>query len=212
MRQSHLRPLPPLPRRTPRPRLHPHLRPRPRRRRQPRPLRLRHPMQDSKPPRRPLRPRRPPKSPRLPQSSRRSLRPRLLRLRPPKRRCPHPRPDGRRRKIAACAGQSLAQLVGTWPAPRRIASGSSSGAAAAGPIGSRWTSSPRPRLSKSTKRILLPSAICRIEGASLVEGMLKVSADCEDSISYTSPKRDDRAPLHNRARLQCFRRCGARRP
>jgi hypothetical protein len=39
---------------------------------------------------------------------------------------------------------------------------------------------------ESPKKILLPSAICRIEGASLVEGMLKVSADCEDSISYTS--------------------------
>ena len=35
-------------------------------------------------------------------------------------------------------------------------------------------------------RILLPSAICRIERASEAEGALKVSADCEDSISYTS--------------------------
>ena len=70
--------------------------------------------------------------------------------------------------------------------PRRIASGSSSGAATAGSIGSRWTSSPRLPLSSSTKKILLPSAICRIEGASSVEGMLKVSADCEDLISYTS--------------------------
>ena len=32
--------------------------------------------------------------------------------------------------------------------------------------------------------ILLPSATCRIEGASEGEGGLKVSADCEDSISY----------------------------
>jgi hypothetical protein len=39
---------------------------------------------------------------------------------------------------------------------------------------------------ESPKKILLPSATCRIEGASLVEGMLKVSADCEDSISYPS--------------------------
>ena len=147
----------------------------------------RHPMQDSKPPRRPLRPRRPPKSPRLPQSSRRSLRPRLLRLRPPKRRCPHPRPDGRRRKSRAyMRPRALRSWSGPGPTPRRIASGSSSGAAAAGPIGRRWTSSPGPRLSISTKRILLPSAICRIEDTSLVEGMLKVSAECEDSISYTS--------------------------
>ena len=55
----------------------------------------------------------------------------------------------------------------------------------AGPIGSRWTSSPRPRLSSRPKKILLPSAICRIDGAREAEGMLKVSADCEDSISFT---------------------------
>ena len=36
------------------------------------------------------------------------------------------------------------------------------------------------------KKILLPSAICRIDGAREAEGMLKVSADCEDSISFTS--------------------------
>ena len=186
-RQSHLRPLPPLLRRTPRPRLHPHLRPRPRRRRQPRPLRLRRPMQDSKPPRRPLRPRRPPKSPRLPQSSRRSLRPRLLRLRPPKRRCRHPRPDGRRRKSRAyMRPRALRSWSGPGPIPRRIASGSSSGAAAAGPIGEPVDKFAQAAIVESPKKILLPSAICRIEGASLVEGMLKVSADCEDSISYTS--------------------------
>ena len=42
--------------------------------------------------------------------------------------------------------------------------------------------------SSSTKKILLPSAFChrRIEGASEADGGLKVSADCEDSISYTS--------------------------
>ena len=39
---------------------------------------------------------------------------------------------------------------------------------------------------ESPKRILLPSAICRIEGASAAEGALKVSAECQDSISYTS--------------------------
>jgi hypothetical protein len=38
---------------------------------------------------------------------------------------------------------------------------------------------------ESPKRILLPSATCRIDGASNVEGALKVSADCQDSISYT---------------------------
>ena len=39
---------------------------------------------------------------------------------------------------------------------------------------------------ESPKKILLPSAICRIDGAREAEGMLKVSADCEDSISFTS--------------------------
>ena len=143
---------------TPRPRLRPHLRPRPRRRPQPRPLRLRRPlplrlrrplltrrpMQDSKPPRR--RPRRPPRRPRLRPSSPRSLR--LLPLRWPNRPCRLPRPDGRRRKSRAyMRPRALRSWSGPGPIPRRIASGSSSGAAAAGPIGSRWTSSPRPRLS-----------------------------------------------------------------
>jgi hypothetical protein len=41
---------------------------------------------------------------------------------------------------------------------------------------------------ESPNRILLPSAICRIDGASEAEGALKVSAECEDSISYT-PRR-----------------------
>jgi len=38
---------------------------------------------------------------------------------------------------------------------------------------------------ESPKRILLPSATCRIDSASQAEGALKVSADCQDSISYT---------------------------
>jgi hypothetical protein len=39
---------------------------------------------------------------------------------------------------------------------------------------------------ESPKRILLPSATCRVERASEAEGALKVSAECADSISYTS--------------------------
>ncbi len=39
---------------------------------------------------------------------------------------------------------------------------------------------------ESPKRILLPSATCQIDGASQTEGGLKVSAECADSISYTS--------------------------
>jgi hypothetical protein len=36
------------------------------------------------------------------------------------------------------------------------------------------------------QRIRLPSAICQVERASKERGALKVSADCQDSISYTS--------------------------
>ena len=39
---------------------------------------------------------------------------------------------------------------------------------------------------ESPKRILLPSATCQVERASEAEGALKVSAECADSISYTS--------------------------
>ena len=112
-------------------------------------------------PRRPLRPRRPPKSPRLRPSSRRSLRPRLLPLRWPKHRCRRPRPDGSRRKSRAyMRPRASRSWSGPGPIPQRIASASSSGAAAAGPIGSRWTSSPRPRLSSRRRKSfsLPPSA------------------------------------------------------
>ena len=38
---------------------------------------------------------------------------------------------------------------------------------------------------ESPKRTVLPSGTCRIDGASQAEGALKVSAECQDSISYT---------------------------
>jgi hypothetical protein len=44
---------------------------------------------------------------------------------------------------------------------------------------------PQAAIVESPKKTLLPSATCRIERASETEGALKVSADCEDSISYT---------------------------
>ena len=154
-RLSLPRRLPPLLRRTSRRRLRPHppLRrmpqPRPLPVRLRRPLRLRPPMQDSKRPRRPL-PRHPPRSPLLHPSSRRSRRPRLHPLRSPTRPCRRPRPDGRRRKSRVyMPPRASRSWSGPGPIPPRIASGSSSGAAAAGPIGSRWTSSPRPRLSSA---------------------------------------------------------------
>ena len=102
------------------------------------PLLLRRPMQDSKPPRR-LQPRRPPR--------------RLRLRRSPKRPCRRPRQDVRRRKSRASMRPTASRSwSGPGLTPRRIASGYSSGAAAAGPIASRWTSSPRPRLSSRRRR------------------------------------------------------------
>jgi hypothetical protein len=83
------------------------------------------------------------------------------------------------------APKSLAQLVGTWaysPADcDRLFQRRGGGWAYREPVDKFAQAA----IVESLKKILLPSAICRIEGASLVEGMLKVSADCEDSISYT---------------------------
>jgi hypothetical protein len=83
------------------------------------------------------------------------------------------------------APKSLAQLVGTWaysPADcDRLFQRRGGGWAYREPVDKFAQAA----IVESPKKILLPSAICRIEGASLVEGMLKVSADCEDSISYT---------------------------
>ena len=130
----------------------PQLRPRPRRRPQPRPpplrplpLPLRRPMRGSERPRRRL-PRRP-ETPSAPPVVAQEPPPRLLPLRPPKRPCRRPRPDGRGRSPGRIRAQASRSWSGPGPIPRGIASGFSSGAAAAGPIGSRWTSSPRPRLS-----------------------------------------------------------------
>ena len=167
-------------RRTPRPRLRPHLRPRPRRKR-PRPLRLRRPMQDSKPLARSDRA--------VPRKARGSAdrRAGAFASRPPKRPCRRPRPDERRRQKPRA--NMLPRALRSWSGP--------------GPIpqadcerlfqrrGGRWAyREPVDKFAQAAivelpKKILLPSAICRIEGASVVEGMLKVSADCEDSISYT---------------------------
>jgi hypothetical protein len=74
---------------------------------------------------------------------------------------------------------------GPGPIPQRIAGASSSGAAVAGPIGEPVDKFAQAAIVESPKKILLPSAICRIDGAREAEGMLKVSADCEDSISFT---------------------------
>ena len=165
------------------------LRPRPRRRRQ-LPLRLpryRRPMQDSKPPRRPLRPRRPPKSPRLRPVVAQEPSPPPAPAPPAEAPLPPPAPGREAQEVAGIyAPKSLAQLVGTWAYSaadcERLFQRRGGGWAYREPVDKFAQAA----IVESPKKILLPSAICRIEGASLVEGMLKVSADCEDSISYTS--------------------------
>jgi hypothetical protein len=84
------------------------------------------------------------------------------------------------------APKSLAQLVGTWAYSaedcERLFQRRGGGWAYRQPVDKFAQAA----IVESTKKILLPSATCRIEGASEAEGALKVSADCEDSISYTA--------------------------
>jgi hypothetical protein len=100
---------------------------------------------------------------------------------------PPPAPGREAQEVAGIyAPKSLVQLVGTWAYSaadcERLFQRRGGGWAYREPVDKFAQAA----IVESPKKILLPSAICRIEGASLVEGMLKVSADCEDSISYTS--------------------------
>ena len=84
------------------------------------------------------------------------------------------------------APKSLAQLVGTWAYHaedcERLFERRGGGWAYRQPVDKFAQAA----IVELPKRILLPSATCRIDGASEAEGALKVSADCADSISYTS--------------------------
>jgi hypothetical protein len=100
---------------------------------------------------------------------------------------PPPAPGRGSQEVAGIyAPKSLAQLVGTW------AYSAADCERLFQRRGGRWAyrepvdKFAQAAIVESQKRILLPSAICRIDGASEAEGALKVSADCEDSISYTS--------------------------
>ena len=100
---------------------------------------------------------------------------------------PPPAPGREAQEVAGIyAPKSLAQLVGTWAYSaadcERLFQRRGGGWAYRQPVDKFAQAA----IVESPKKILLPSAICRIDGASVVEGMLKVSADCEDSISYTS--------------------------
>ena len=128
--------------------------------------------------------------------------------RSPKRPCRNPRPDGASEVQGEYAPKSLAQLVGAWAYSvedcERLFRRRGGGWAYRQPVDKFAQAA----IVKSPKRILLPSAACRVERASEAKGALKVQAECADSISYTSRSRD-RAARH-RTRLQPFRRSGAR--
>jgi hypothetical protein len=83
------------------------------------------------------------------------------------------------------APKSLAQLVGAWAYPagdcNRLFERRGGGWAYRQPVDKFAQAA-----IVEPKRILLPSATCRIESASEAAGALKVSAECADSITYTS--------------------------
>jgi len=100
---------------------------------------------------------------------------------------PPPAPGREASEVAGVyAPKSLAQLVGTWAYSaedcERLFQRRGGGWAYRQPVDKFAQAA----IVESPKRILLPSAICRIDRASEAEGALKVSAECEDSISYTS--------------------------
>jgi len=99
---------------------------------------------------------------------------------------PPPAPGREAQEVTGIyAPKSLAQLVGTWAYSaadcERLFQRRGGGWAYRQPVDKFAQAA----IVESPKRILLPSATCRIDGASNVEGALKVSADCQDSISYT---------------------------
>ena len=100
---------------------------------------------------------------------------------------PPPAPGREAQEVAGIyAPKSLAQLVGTWAYSaadcERLFQRRGGGWAYRQPVDKFAQAA----IVESTKRILLPSATCRIDRASEAQGALKVSAECEDSISYTS--------------------------
>jgi hypothetical protein len=82
--------------------------------------------------------------------------------------------------------KSLAQLVGAWAYSLedcdRLFQRRGGGWAFRQPVDKFAQAA----IVESAKKILLPSATCKVERASEAEGALKVSAECADSISYTS--------------------------
>jgi hypothetical protein len=99
---------------------------------------------------------------------------------------PPPAPGREAQEVAGIyAPRSLAQLVGTWAYSaadcERLFQRRGGGWAYRQPVDKFAQAA----IVESPKRILLPSATCQIDGASQAAGALKVSAECQDSISYT---------------------------
>ena len=100
---------------------------------------------------------------------------------------PPPAPRREAQEVASVfAPKNLTQLVGAWAYSEgdceRLFQRRGGGWAYRQPVDKFAQAA----IVESPKRILLPSAICQIGGASQAEGALKVSAECQDSISYTS--------------------------
>ena len=99
---------------------------------------------------------------------------------------PPPAPGREAQQVAGVfAPKNLAQLVGAWAYSEgdcdRLFQRRGGGWAFRQPVDKFAQAA----IVESPKKILLPSATCRIDGASGADGALKVSAECEDSISYT---------------------------
>ena len=99
---------------------------------------------------------------------------------------PPPAPGREAQQVAGVfAPKNLAQLVGAWAYSEgdcdRLFQRRGGGWAFRQPVDKFAQAA----IVESPKKILLPSATCRIDRASEADGALKVSAECEDSISYT---------------------------
>jgi hypothetical protein len=128
----------------------------------------------------------PPKTPSAPPVVAQEPSPPLAPAAPAETPLPPPAPGREAQEVAGIyAPKSLAQLVGTWAYSaadcERLFQRRGGGWAYRQPVDKFAQAA----IVESPKKILLPSAICRIDGAREAEGMLKVSADCEDSISFT---------------------------
>ena len=111
---------------------------------------------------------------------------RLLPLRSPNHPCRRLRPDGKRRTSRAyMRPRALRSWSGPGPIPRRIATRLFQRRGGGWAFRQPVDKFAQAAIVESPKRIVLPSAICRIDGASGAQGALKVNAECQDSISYT---------------------------